>query len=40
MGLGTVVTSIAFLAVIVALVAALSVGANGTAAPVGATEDV
>jgi uncharacterized membrane-anchored protein len=40
MGLGTVVTSAAFLAIIVALVAALSVGASGATAPVGATEDV
>jgi uncharacterized membrane-anchored protein len=39
MGLGTVVTSAAFLAVIVALVAYLSVTANGPPEPVSAIED-
>ena len=40
MGLGTVVTSAAFLSVIVALVAVLSVGANEANAPASAAEDV
>jgi uncharacterized membrane-anchored protein len=39
MGLGTVVTSAFFLAVIVILVAFLSVDANGTAEPASVTED-
>ena len=39
MGLGTVVTSAAFLAVIVALVAFLSIGANGAVEPTSAIED-